>query len=257
MNLLSTVVQGDQPDLPADDPRRDIRIGVGIVVFFFVILLGWAALAPLDAAVPAQGVIAVSGNRQSVQHREGGVVTAINVREGQSVNAGNVLIEMAAPDLRAQERAYTSEYLTMLAQRSRLMAERAGRGNFPPPAEFASLPAEDRPLAEQALSLQRAQLQARLSSMTAQQSVLGQRSRQLGEQQGGYSQQIASLQEQQRLLSEEIGGLRKIQEKGFASENRIRALMAMAAPREASAAKSQVFVPRIGRTGPAARGPWG
>jgi HlyD family type I secretion membrane fusion protein len=224
MNLLSTVVQGDQPDLPADDPRRDIRIGVGIVVFFFVILLGWAALAPLDAAVPAQGVIAVSGNRQSVQHREGGVVTAINVREGQSVKAGDILIEMSAPDLRAQERAYTSEYLTMLAQRSRLMAERAGQRNFAPPAEFATLSAEDRPLAEQALSLQRAQLQARLASMTAQQSVLGQRSRQLGEQQGGYSQQIASLRDQQRLLSDEIAGLRIIQEKGFASENRIRAL---------------------------------
>jgi HlyD family type I secretion membrane fusion protein len=224
MNFLSTVVQGEQPDLRPDDPRRDIRIGAGIVIFFFVILLGWAALAPLDAAVPAQGVIAVSGNRQSVQHREGGVVTAINVREGQSVNAGDILIEMSAPDLRAQERAYTSEYLTMLAQRSRLMAERAGQRNFAPPAEFATLSAEDRPLAEQALSLQRAQLQARLASMTAQQSVLGQRSRQLGEQQGGYSEQIASLRDQQRLLSDEIAGLRIIQEKGFASENRIRAL---------------------------------
>ena len=153
MNFLSTVVQGEQPDLRPDDPRRDIRIGAGIVIFFFVILLGWAALAPLDAAVPAQGVIAVSGNRQSVQHREGGVVTAINVREGQSVKAGDILIEMSAPDLRAQERAYTSEYLTMLAQRSRLMAERAGQRNFAPPAEFATLSAEDRPLAEQALLL--------------------------------------------------------------------------------------------------------
>ena len=224
MNLLTNVVEGSQPDLPVDDPRRDIRIGAGIVIFFFVILLGWAALAPLDAAVPAQGVIAVSGNRQSVQHREGGVVTAIHVREGQRVNAGEVLIEMSAPDLRAQERAYTSEYLTMLAQRSRLMAERAGQRNFAPPAEFANLSTEDQALAAQALSLQRAQLQARLASKSAQQSVLGQRSRQLGEQQGGYSQQIASLQEQQRLLADEIAGLRKIQEKGFASQNRIRAL---------------------------------
>ncbi|HEX6261159.1 MAG TPA: HlyD family type I secretion periplasmic adaptor subunit, partial [Woeseiaceae bacterium] len=112
----------------------------------------------------------------------------------------------------------------MLAQRARLMAERAGQRDFAPPAEFANLSAEDQALAAQAMSLQRAQLQARLASMSAQQSVLGQRSRQLGEQQGGYSQQIASLQEQQRLLSEEIAGLREIQEKGFASVNRIRAL---------------------------------
>ena len=224
MNLLAPIVQPYSPDAPADDPKRDIRIGAGIVIFFFVILLGWAALAPLDAAVPAQGVIAVSGNRQSVQHREGGVVTAIHVREGQRVNAGDVLIEMAAPDIRAQERALTSDYLINLAQRARLMAERTGQRNFAPPAEFASLSAEDQPLAAQAMQLQRAQLSARLNSMSAQQSVLGQRSAQLGEQQSGYSQQILSLRDQQRLLSDEIGGLRKIQEKGFASENRIRAL---------------------------------
>jgi HlyD family secretion protein len=124
--LIAPIVEAYQPDLPADDPRRDIRIGAAIVIFFFVILLGWAAFAPLDAAVPAQGVIAISGNRQTVQHREGGVVTAINIREGQRVNAGDVLIEMAAPDLKAQERALTSDYLTNLAQRARLMAERAG-----------------------------------------------------------------------------------------------------------------------------------
>lgn len=224
MNLLAPIMQDYEPGVPVDDPRRDIRIGTGIVIVFFVILLGWAAFAPLDAAVPAQGVIAVSGNRQSVQHREGGVVTAIHVREGQRVKAGDVLIEMAAPDLRAQERALTSDYLTNLAQRARLMAERAGQRNFAPPAEFAGLPAEDQPLAAQAMALQRAQLQARLASVSAQKSVLGQRSAQLGEQQTGYSGQIASLREQQRLLADELAGMKKIQEKGFASVNRIRAL---------------------------------
>ncbi len=222
--LIAPIVEAYQPDLPADDPRRDIRIGAAIVIFFFVILLGWAAFAPLDAAVPAQGVIAISGNRQTVQHREGGVVTAINIREGQRVNAGDVLIEMAAPDLKAQERALTSDYLTNLAQRARLMAERAGQRNFAPPIEFAGLPPEDQVLAAQALALQRAQLNARLASISAQQSVLGQRSLQLGEQQGGYSEQIASLREQQRLLADELAGMREIEKKGFASVNRIRAL---------------------------------
>jgi HlyD family secretion protein len=222
--LIAPIVEAYQPDLPADDPRRDIRIGAAIVIFFFVILLGWAAFAPLDAAVPAQGVIAISGNRQTVQHREGGVVTAINIREGQRVNAGDVLIEMAAPDLKAQERALTSDYLTNLAQRARLMAERAGQRNFAPPIEFASLSPEDQVLAAQALALQRAQLNARLASISAQQSVLGQRSLQLGEQQGGYSEQITSLREQQRLLADELAGMREIEKKGFASVNRIRAL---------------------------------
>lgn len=208
----------------ADDPRRDIRIGAIIGFLFFVVLLGWAALAPLDAGVYAQGTIAVSGNRQAVQHRAGGVVAAINVREGQKVRAGQVLVEMAAPELQATERALTSEYFSLVAQRSRLLAERNGAGGFAPPPEFANLPPEDQPIAQQALQLQRAQLQARSGSLSAQSSVLGQRSKQLGEQQSGYAQQRVSVREQQRIMQDELSGLRELEKKGFASTNRVRAL---------------------------------
>lgn len=206
------------------DPRQDIRVGGIIAFFFFVVLLGWAALAPLDAGVYGSGQIAVSGNRQSVQHREGGVVTAIHIREGQKVKAGDVLVELTTPDLRATERALTSDYLTLLAQRAALLAERAGQSSFAPPPEFAALPVEDRDLAIQALQLQRAQLIARVSSTSAQQSVLGQRSRQLGEQRYGYAEQRGSLREQQRILEEELKGQRELEKRGFAATNRIRAL---------------------------------
>jgi len=115
--------------IEADDPRRDIRTGWAIGFFFFVILLGWAALAPLDAGVLAPGSIAISGNRQAVQSREAGIVGAINVREGQKVKSGEILIELASPDLLATERALTSEYFNLVAQRDRLLAERNGLWN--------------------------------------------------------------------------------------------------------------------------------
>ena len=226
MNLPSlTWREGPSDELvEADDPRREIRTGAIIAILFFVVLLGWAALAPLDAGVYAQGSIAVSGNRQAVQHRSGGTIGEILVREGQKVKAGQTLIEMAAPDLRATERALTTEYFSLVAQRSRLMAERMGRGAFTPPVEFLNLPAEDQPIAEQALMLQRAQLEARSGSLSAQSSVLGQRSRQLSEQQTGYVQQRISVREQQRITQDELTGLRELEKKGFASTNRVRAL---------------------------------
>ena len=206
------------------DPRRDLRFGIIVAVLFFVVLLGWAAFVPLDAGVRAPGTIAVSGNRQAVQHRDGGVVTAIHVREGQKVRQGQLLIEMASPDLTAAERALTSDYLTLLAQRSRLMAERAGLANFAPPVEFASLHGDDRPLADQAMALQRAQMQARHHSLGAQESVLGQRSAQLGEQRTGYAAQRESIREQKRLIVEELAGLKDVAAKGFVSTSRIRAM---------------------------------
>lgn len=206
------------------DPARDLRLGGIVAGVFFILLLGWAALVPLDAGVRAQGTIAVSGNRQAVQHRDGGVVTAIHVREGQKVRQGQLLVEMAAPELQAAERALTSDYLTLLAQRARLMAERGGLGSFAPPAEFASLTGPDRLLADQALALQRAQMQARRRSLSAQESVLGQRSAQLGEQRTGYAAQRESLRQQKRLIVEELSGLRELSAKGFVSTSRIRAM---------------------------------
>lgn len=212
------------PETNAGDPRAEIRLGAIIAAIFFVLFLGWAAFVPLDAGVHANGTIAVAGNRQTVQHKDGGVITAIRVREGQHVAAGQVLIELSAPELRAAERSLTSDYLTLLAQRARLLAERNGGRDFAPPPEFAPLKPEDRTIANEVMQLQRAQMHARSGTVSAQQSVLGQRAQQLVQQQSGYTQQRTALIEQQRLIGEELDGLRKIAEKGFASMNRVREL---------------------------------
>lgn len=208
----------------AGNPSREIRMGVIIAAAFFVLFLGWAALLPLDAGVHASGTIAVAGNRQTVQHKDGGVVNAIHVREGQHVRAGDVLIELSAPEVNAAERALTSDYLTLLVQRARLLAERSGQRDFAAPAEFATLNPSDREIASQVMQLQRAEMHARSGSISAQQSVLGQRAGQLVQQQSGYTQQRAALIEQQRLIKEELDGLKRIAEKGFASMNRVREL---------------------------------
>lgn len=217
--VLTSAIHSD-----AGNPTREIRMGTIIAAAFFILFLGWAAIVPLDAGVHAGGTIAVAGNRQTVQHKDGGMVNAIHVREGQHVTAGQVLIELSAPELKASERALTSDYLTLLAQRARLLAERSGQRDFAPPAEFATLTQGDRDIANQVMQLQRAEMHARSGSISAQQSVLGQRAGQLVQQQSGYTQQRASLIEQQRLIQEELDGLRKIAEKGFASMNRVREL---------------------------------
>ena len=208
----------------AGNPTREIRMGAAIAGAFFVVFLGWAAFTPLDAGVNAAGTIAVSGNRQTVQHKDGGVITAIHVKEGQHVRAGDILIELAAPDLKASERALTSDYLTLLAQRARLLAERVGQRDFAPPPEFATLTGDDKAIAEGVMQLQRSEMHARTGAVSAQQSVLGERASQLVKQQSGYTSQRDSLIEQQRLIGEELTGLRSIADKGFASMNRVREL---------------------------------
>ena len=222
--MSDALVVRTPPHSDAGNPLREIRTGAAIAIAFFVVFLGWAAFVPLDAGAHATGQIAVLGNRQTVQHRDGGIITAIRVREGQHVRAGAVLIELSAPELKASERALTSDYLTLLAQRARLMAERAGQRDFAAPVEFAGLSPADRALADQVMQLQRSEMRARAGAISAQQSVLGQRAQQMVQQQGGYVKQRQALIEQQRLIAEELAGLRSIAEKGFASMNRVRAL---------------------------------
>jgi HlyD family type I secretion membrane fusion protein len=221
---MNSVITLPAQELEASEPRDEFREGALVALGFFLLLLLWAALAPLDDGVHAHGVIAVSGNRQSVQHRDGGVVTAIYVREGQKVSAGQPLIDLSAPELQASERALTSDYLTLLAQRARLLAENASQRDLTPPPEFASLRPEDQVLADQALQLQRAQMQARAEALAAQKSVLVQRSRQLAEQQSGYTRQRSYAKQQEQLVADELSGQIELQAKDLAPLSRVKAL---------------------------------
>jgi multidrug efflux pump subunit AcrA (membrane-fusion protein) len=75
-----------------DHPRREIILGLSVGGLFLLVLVGGGMWAHLDAGVYAPGQIAVSGNRQSVQYRDEGIVSELDVHEGDSVKAGQVLL---------------------------------------------------------------------------------------------------------------------------------------------------------------------
>ncbi|PLR18814.1 HlyD family type I secretion periplasmic adaptor subunit [Caulobacter zeae] len=208
----------------SDDPRRMVLAGSAIAGLFFVGFLGWAALTPLDAGAYAPGTIVVAGNRQAVQHREGGVVTALKVQEGQLVTRGQALVEVSDTDIKASERGLAGEVLTLLAQRARLVAERDGRSAFVAPPEFASLPPQDRSLANEAMTLQQLQFRARRQALETQRGVLGQRVLQLNEQAGGAERQLKANVDQQQLIREEYQGVKELADKGYAPKTRLLAL---------------------------------
>jgi len=207
-----------------DRPDRDMRTGIIIAFLFFVVFLGWAAFARLDAAAYAPGRLTVEGQRQSVQHRDGGVIGAIFVKEGQHVRQGQPLMELAAADVRAQARMYSAQYIGFQAQRARLMAEQLGAGHVEWPAEFATLEGQEKEDAQEAIKLQTTQFDSRASVLTAQTGVLREQAGQVQETARGYRSQLAASTEQARLIGEELDSLRDVADKGFVSKSRIRAL---------------------------------
>jgi len=134
-------------DMATRGPRLDIRLpfrlGVAVIVAFFGVGIGAAAVAPIDKGVGLPGTIIVETRTKPVQHERGGTVARIHVAEGQHVEAGDVLISFDTQSLdeqimalKAQAAAATrqldlarQEAMTMahlqerqLASRSRVLA---------------------------------------------------------------------------------------------------------------------------------------
>lgn len=219
------VLAGRAGDAGFDDaPDWEVRAGLAVTAIFFLLFLGWASFAPLDAAAYAPGKVTVSGQRQTVQHREGGVVDAIYIQDGQRVQRGQILLRLSAAEVRAQERSFSSQAIGLIAQRARLRAEQFGLAAIPTPPEFSALAEADRAEARRVLAMQSAQLRARSSLLSTQQGVLGRQRARAGEQSVGFESQVQAIREQERLLTAELDGMRSVAEKGFVSANRIRAL---------------------------------
>lgn len=213
-----------RPTAQEDGGRTEILIGGAVAFAFFVLLLGWAAFARLDAAAYAQGEVSVAGHRQSVQHKEEGIVSALYVKEGQRVKAGDVLIQLATADTEAQESALAGQVYGLEAQQARLQAEQFGLSQIHWPDSFAQLKGPDLIQAQQAMKVQETQFQARRASLVGQKRVLQQKSAELGQQVVGIQRQIAATDEQNRLIGEELQGVKSLAAEGFAPLTRVRSL---------------------------------
>jgi multidrug efflux pump subunit AcrA (membrane-fusion protein) len=117
----------------------------------------------MDAGTIASDIVTVSGNRQAVQHRNGSIVTALHVTEGQLVKQGDLLATISATQLVASEREMTSHYVKLLALRARLQAELGGQAEVITPADFGALAPAGRDIRRQ-----RALFLARRNALSAQ-----------------------------------------------------------------------------------------
>jgi hemolysin D len=113
----------------------------GTIIALFCIALVWACLGGLDIVAVAPGRIVPSGRTKIIQPLETGVVRAINVRDGQSVKAGEVLIELDPTVADAELHHLESDLIAARVEAARLRAALAGHEDplpdFHPPKEVS------------------------------------------------------------------------------------------------------------------------
>lgn len=89
---------GEQSALHESDVPKDVshftRIGWKVLVIGFGGFMLWATFAPLDKGVTAPGFVITDGQRKTIQPLTSGIIDQVLVKEGEEVQAGQVLVRM-------------------------------------------------------------------------------------------------------------------------------------------------------------------
>jgi membrane fusion protein, type I secretion system len=204
---------------------RSIRVhmitAAAIVAALVVVGGGWTATTEISGAVIAPGSIVVASEVKHVQHREGGIVGAILVDDGDEVAAGDLLVRLDDSSVRTKQSIIVNQLAELKLRQARLVAEREGKDQIAFPARPDDK--DPRDLAE--IELRQALL------LRARQSSLEKRKQQLDEQISQFEEQISGMEAQRKakedelgLLEEELAGVGKLYEKQLVTLNRLSSL---------------------------------
>jgi HlyD family secretion protein len=195
-------------DAPRSDWRPPAIAGYIIIFLIFGIIGGWSTIAKLDRAVVAQATVSVESNRKVVQHYEGGIVSEILVKDGQTVENGDVLFRLSDIQARANSEVARNQLDANLALEARLIAERDQASTITWPPEIATR--ASLPLVARAIADQTTDFQDRRASLEGQVSVLQAKIQQLKTEIQGLAIEKDATEKQVAYIMQELIGLREL-----------------------------------------------
>jgi HlyD family secretion protein len=239
-----------------DDANEDksFRIGgrVAVGLAFGILLLagagGWAATAELTGAVIATGSVKVDRNLKAIQHRDGGIVSEISVREGDFVDAGQILLRLDDAQTRAELSIVRSQLAELAIKKARLIAERDGldRMELPPLPDDAGHHIHDVVRGETRL------LEGNLRNRRTQTEQLTLSIEQLDEEIVGLRAQHAAKLDEIRIVEHEHGKIKGLADRkliegsrAFTTNRELARLVGEKAEIEAGIARSKVRISEI------------
>jgi epimerase transport system membrane fusion protein len=217
MNPTMPSPQNDSFAELAVSDRKIRRLGFGIVLLTFGVFGAWAAIAPLDGAAYAPGVVTVQAYRKTVQHLEGGIVKEVLVHDGDIVKQDDPLIVLDDAQLRAEYEMTRGQLIAAKAMEARLKAE---RDNLPV-IDFGVMTDPDSLRGAEARQGETQVFNARRGSRLGQISVLQERIGQLNQQIKGLEAMIGVKGQLNKSYSGEIVELTDMLSQGFVDKQRL------------------------------------
>jgi len=207
-----------------ETPRLKINARPWIIVGFLSIFLvfgligAWASTAPIASAVIALGNITVDGKRKIVQHLEGGIIKSINVRDGDVVEAGDILVQLESTQARSKLAIVQTALTKKLATEAMLIAERDEAEKITFPKEL--LARSEELDVQRLMASQRRLFQIRREALDGEEELFQQKIAQLNEQIVGLQFQLESKAEQEKLINEELATVEALLSRGQTTKPR-------------------------------------
>ncbi|WP_170404475.1 HlyD family type I secretion periplasmic adaptor subunit [Ruegeria arenilitoris] len=230
----------------AEVPRsinRLIVIGFVLLVVCFGGFGVWSFSAPLAAAVIAQGSFVATGRNKIVQHLEGGIIQEIQVVEGQSVTAGQVMMTLDQTSAEANERELFIRKIRLQAMSERLNAEygEAQRLEFSPNLIDASDDTEVMSI----LDGQKITFDLSRKTLLNDIALLERNMEALRIRSSGFEAQLDSMVRRSEILQEEFDTKQALFEKGLVRKGELNTIRRVQAEAEGQQARLQAEAAEI------------
>lgn len=201
------------------DEKRAVRLGWLLVLAGFGGFLLWALFAPLDKGVMVNGSVVISGNRKVVQHNQGGIVDKIQVKDGDRVEAGQILLTLNEVDARSASEGLDGQYLQLVAREGRLLAEQQRLSDMVMTPRLQ--PLAGKPEMHVITALQRDLLHSRQQSLKLEAEGMRTSIAGMEASLSAQRQVMSSKQKQRETLEQQLQGLRSLAAENYVPRNKM------------------------------------
>jgi HlyD family secretion protein len=202
---------------------RHVSLGLIICALLIVGLGGWAATAQLAGAIIAPASVVVDTDVKKVQHQGGGIVAELRVRNGDVVQAGDLLMRLDDTVTGASLTMVTKTLDEMMGRRARLLAEQEGAATITFPPEFLERAASEENIAR-IIAGERKLFEARKAGRAGQEAQLRERISQLAEEATGLEAQKSAKEQEIAFIRDELTGVESLHARNLLPLNRVTAL---------------------------------
>ncbi len=217
MATLSSPSPSSQISLRTDIGRAT-RIGAFGSLLLLAILIAWAQMTMINGAVIAQGQVVVLGKPKVVQSLDGGIVERINVKNGDVVSAGDLLMRLDPTLSQIKLDIARSRFADTIALKARLEAEQVGL--IAPDFTYPPLPFTLPSTARQEEG-QRQIFSARREVMRGRRDQLAEKILQFRNQIDGVEGQIAAKKAQLGYIETDLENMSELNAKGLARQSQV------------------------------------